>query len=256
MMLDAYLSSASSCLSHLLTNAVRAFRQLGSMRRKTVLIESWDVTATVRPKTRTEKDPTVVELEKAGVRLLELDYFDEATISREAALYGADRPLDLLINVGGLSPHPKPWQEQTGEMKVKFRVMASIFPPPLAQFQNSFGTCMACRMAKTALNQGTVTMAREWEKEGRKQTMVNVEPGFISTRLTGWDGVDDITTCIAGLMRVFKDITPQDNGTLIKWDGNRIPYQIKEMLRLSSSPSPGHHFSQHDQWLLWPIALV
>lgn len=90
--------------------------------------------------------------------------------------------------------------------------------------ENSFGTCMAYRMAKTALNQGTVTMAREWEKEGRKLTMVNVEPGFISTRLTGWDGVDDMTTCIAGLMRVFKDITPQDNGALIKWDGNRIPY--------------------------------
>ncbi|KAK4675300.1 hypothetical protein QC764_512670 [Podospora pseudoanserina] len=265
MVLDACLSSASSCLSQLLTNAVRAFRQLGSMRRKTVLIvganrgignnllkafveESWDVTATVRPKTRTEKDPTVVELEKAGVRLLELDYLDEATISRAAALYGADRPLDLLINVGGLSPHPKPWQEQTGEMMVeKFRVMAvgpiltiGHFLPSLelgdntkivnissafgSVSKNSFGTCMAYRMAKTALNQGTVTMAREWEKEGRKLTMVNVEPGFISTRLTGWDGVDDMTTCVAGLMRVFKDITPQDNGTLIKWDGNRIPY--------------------------------
>jgi NAD(P)-dependent dehydrogenase (short-subunit alcohol dehydrogenase family) len=31
----------------------------------------------------------------------------------------------MLINVAGLSPHPKPWHEQTGDMVVeKFRVMA------------------------------------------------------------------------------------------------------------------------------------
>lgn len=105
--------------------AAGANRGIGNNLLKAFVEESWDVTATVRPKTRTEKDPTVVELEKAGVKLLELDYLDEATISRAAALYGADRPLDLLINVGGLSPHPKAWQEQTGEMMVeKFRVMA------------------------------------------------------------------------------------------------------------------------------------
>jgi short-subunit dehydrogenase len=31
----------------------------------------------------------------------------------------------MLINVAGLSPHPKSWQEQTGDMVVEtFRVMA------------------------------------------------------------------------------------------------------------------------------------
>jgi NAD(P)-dependent dehydrogenase (short-subunit alcohol dehydrogenase family) len=83
---------------------------------------------------------------------------------------------------------------------------------------------MAYRVAKCALNQGAVTMAREWEKEGRKVTMVCVEPGFLSTRLTGWDGEDDMDTCIAGLMKVFKALTPQDNGAFIKWDGSRIPF--------------------------------
>jgi NAD(P)-dependent dehydrogenase (short-subunit alcohol dehydrogenase family) len=83
---------------------------------------------------------------------------------------------------------------------------------------------MAYRIAKSALNQGAVTMAREWEQEGRKVTMVCVEPGFLSTRLTGWDGEDNMDTCIAGLMKVFNALTPQDNGAFIKWDGNRIPF--------------------------------
>jgi NAD(P)-dependent dehydrogenase (short-subunit alcohol dehydrogenase family) len=83
---------------------------------------------------------------------------------------------------------------------------------------------MAYRMAKCALNQGAVTMAREWEKEGRKVTMICVEPGFLSTRLTGWDGVDDMDTSIAGLMNVFKDITPEDNGGFFLWDGSKIPF--------------------------------
>jgi len=83
---------------------------------------------------------------------------------------------------------------------------------------------MAYRAAKAALNQSTVTMVREWEKEGREVTMVCIEPGFIPTRLTGWDGVDDMDTCISGLMKVFKALTPKDNGTLIKWDGTRVAF--------------------------------
>lgn len=67
-------------------------------------------------------------------------------------------------------------------------------------------------------------MAREWEPEGRKVTMICVEPGFPSTRLTGWDGEDDMDTCIARLMKVFKEITQKDNGAFFLWDGSRIPF--------------------------------
>ncbi len=81
---------------------------------------------------------------------------------------------------------------------------------------------MACRTAKAALNQESVTMACEWEKEGRKTTIVCVEPGFLSTRLTGWDGEDDMETCIAGLMKVIEGVTPEDSGAFFKWDGTII----------------------------------
>ncbi len=139
----------------------------------------------------------------------------------------------MLINVGGLTHHPMPWDEQTGDMLVeKFRVMAvgplltiKHFLPKLERapgakvvnissgygsisstslchdslqgmatradtwvlrVDKSMGTCMAYRVAKAALNQGAVTMAREWEKEGRNVTMICVQPGYVPTRLTRW----------------------------------------------------------------------
>lgn len=83
---------------------------------------------------------------------------------------------------------------------------------------------MAYRAAKTALNQMSVTMAREWEKEGRKSAIVCMEPGFLSTRLTGFDGEDDMETCIAGILKVIDGITHGDSGAFLKWDGSRIPF--------------------------------
>lgn len=70
----------------------------------------------------------------------------------------------------------------------------------------------------------SVTMAREWEKEGRKSTIVCVEPGFLSTRLTGFRGVDDVETCIAGIMRVIDGLTHKNSGAFLKWDGSHIAF--------------------------------
>lgn len=89
---------------------------------------------------------------------------------------------------------------------------------------NKIGTCMAYRVAKTALNQVTMTFARDFEKEGRKVTTVNMEPGFVSTRLTGYDFVDDMDTCIAGLVKGIEAITKEDNGQFISWSGDRLRY--------------------------------
>jgi len=56
-------------------------------------------------------------------------------------------------------------------------------------------------------------MAREWKKEGCKVTIVCIEPGFLSTRLTEWDGEEVIDTCIGGLMKVIEEVIYEKNGT-------------------------------------------
>lgn len=83
---------------------------------------------------------------------------------------------------------------------------------------------MAYRVAKSAANQITVTFAREWEKEGRDITIICMEPGFIATRLTGWDGVDEMGACVAGIVKVIDGLKPEDSGSFLKWDGSRIPF--------------------------------
>jgi hypothetical protein len=51
-----------------------------------------------------------------------------------------------------------------------------------------------------------------------------MEPGFLSTRLTGWDGVDDMDTCVVGIVEVVDGLQRSDNGSFLKWDGSRIPF--------------------------------
>lgn len=83
---------------------------------------------------------------------------------------------------------------------------------------------MAYRVAKAALNQVMVTYVREFEKEGRNVTLVNVEPGFLPTRLTDYDSVDDMDTSIAGLMKVIQGLTKEDSGSFIEWSGKRLRF--------------------------------
>ncbi|KAJ5721324.1 uncharacterized protein N7483_009258 [Penicillium malachiteum] len=52
------------------------------------------------------------KLEETGAKILEMDFLDESTIEHAAREYG-DQPLDVLVNVGGLPPNPKAWQENT-----------------------------------------------------------------------------------------------------------------------------------------------
>lgn len=70
----------------------------------------------------------------------------------------------------------------------------------------------------------TVTLARDFEKEGRNVTVVVMEPGFVPTRLTEYDSVDDMDTCIAGLTEQIEKLTKESNGQFIQWTGERVPF--------------------------------
>ncbi|KAF2810713.1 NAD(P)-binding protein [Mytilinidion resinicola] len=217
-----------------------ANRGIGLNLVKAFTAKSWNVTGSIRPQSR--DDVSIGDLQVTGASIIEIDLLDESTIEKAAKEYG-DRPLDLLINLGGT--HGK---NQTGEMFTeKFQTMAvgpfltcKHFLPNLEKSaepkvvnitsafgsvsDNSFGTCMAYRAAKAAANQITVTFAREWEKEGRNITVIAMEPGFVATRLTGWDYVDDMDTCIKGIVKVIIGLKHEDNARFLRWDGTSIPY--------------------------------
>ncbi|KAM0215442.1 hypothetical protein ACHAPA_004174 [Fusarium lateritium] len=170
-----------------------ANRGIGLNLLKAFLARSWNATGSIRPQSR--NDLSIADLKEIGAEILEINYLAEDTIKNAAEAYG-DKPLDILINVGGLPPHPKPWSEQSSDLMVeRFRVMAV-----------------------------SVTLAPEWKKEGRKTTIVCFEPGFLSTRLTNWDGEDGMETSIAGLMKVIESVTSQGSSGFMKWDGTKIAF--------------------------------
>ncbi|KAJ8069653.1 hypothetical protein OCU04_000086 [Sclerotinia nivalis] len=186
-------------------------------------------------------------LEATGAKILEIDFLDEKSIANSAKDFGNQR-LDVLLNVGGLPSKPKSWRDQTPELFTeRFQVMAvgpfltiKHFLPNLEKSNtarvvnissafgsvtdNTFGTCMAYRAAKSALNQVTMTYARELEKEGKNITFACMEPGFLPTRLTEYDSVDYMETCIAGIVKVVEGLTMADNGQFIEWSGKRLQY--------------------------------
>lgn len=83
---------------------------------------------------------------------------------------------------------------------------------------------MAYRVAKTALNQQTVTFARDFRNEKRNVTIICMEPGFVPTRLTEFDAVDDMATCIAGIVKVIEGLSSEDTGSFIEWSGKRLKF--------------------------------
>ncbi|EAQ87839.1 predicted protein [Chaetomium globosum CBS 148.51] len=185
---------------------VGANRGIGFNLVKAFIAESWEVTGTVRPQTCADKDPTVAE--KTGAKILELDYLDEETIEKAAAAYG-DKPLDMLVDLGGLPPKPGHWHEQTAEVMVeKFRIMTAGPIITTEHFLPKLESATDAKIVNVSSAFGSVssvvTKAFEWEPEGPQGPLICVEPGFPSTRLTGWDGEDDMDTWIARLMKVSR----------------------------------------------------
>jgi len=154
----------------------------------------------------------------------------------------------VLINVGGLPAKPKAWQENSADLLIdRFRVMTvgpflaiKHFLPCLEKSSNArvinigsamgsigdntFGTCMAYRLAKTALVQMAVTLSIDFAKEGRKVAVITIDPGFLPTRSTEYDFEDDMDTSIAGVSKIIEGATIKNSGQFLKWSAKQIPF--------------------------------
>ena len=86
------------------------------------------------------------------------------------------------------------------------------------------GRFLAYRMAKAALNQQTITLAREMEKSGQNISVISVNPGFVATRLTDFDFDDDMDACIEGLTKVIESADMTKTGQFINWTGKSLQF--------------------------------
>ncbi|MCJ1355758.1 MAG: hypothetical protein MMC33_005750 [Icmadophila ericetorum] len=162
-------------------------RGIGFNLVKALRSRGWTVYASVRPQTRADKsDPSCNEqqLEATGARILEIDTLIEATVHQAAKEFGLRR-LDVLVNSA----------------------------------DNTSGSNLAYRLSKTAINQFSRTLAAELPvqdppAEGpssysalkldkattSKICVLSIHPGFIPTKMTNFEGPDDMDECIEGIV--------------------------------------------------------
>jgi NAD(P)-dependent dehydrogenase (short-subunit alcohol dehydrogenase family) len=96
---------------------------------------------------------------------------------------------------------------------------------------NRLGGWYGYRASKAALNQFTRTMAIELLRQKREAVCVALHPGTVDTPLSrpfqsGVKAEKLFTPLHAAecLLTVIDGLTPADNGQLLAWDGQRIPF--------------------------------
>lgn len=87
--------------------------------------------------------------------------------------------------------------------------------------ENERGRCISYRIAKSALNQQTVTIANELKAAGSKIVMIVVDPGDVPTRLIRGNGKTDIDKSVRGIVEIIESATLVDSGSFLKWAGQK-----------------------------------
>ncbi len=216
-----------------------ANRGLGLEFARQYAAAGWTVVATAR------KPESASELNALGVRVMQLDVADEASIDKLAAeLKGV--AIDLLINNAGIFPRSGSLAEvdfedvaQTyevntiGPMRVtrallpnlrsgEMKTVVSITSGLGSIADNTGGRFYGYRESKAALNMFTRSLAAEFRDEGF--TCVVISPGWVQTDMGGPNANLTPEQSITGMRAVIAKLTPADTGTYWNFNGETIPW--------------------------------
>jgi NAD(P)-dependent dehydrogenase (short-subunit alcohol dehydrogenase family) len=190
----------------------------------------------------TARNPgTAAELNDLGVRVLELDVTDGASVAKLAADL-ADEPIDLLINNAGIMDRDADSIESLdfdsvervlavntiGPMRVTRAVLDNLRSGAGKQIvhitsglgsiaENTRGGYYGYRESKAALNMFNRSLAAELRSEGF--TCVVISPGWVQTDMGGAAATLTPEQSIAGMRSVIGSLTADDTGTFRSWDG-------------------------------------
>lgn len=203
----------------------------------------------------TSRKPSV-ELEAvAGVERVELDLADDASISAAAEKIIAIAPrIDVLLNNAGV-PHGGVWKDSenfgTLEIAAMERVIRAntlgplVFSQKLIEplkaaapgsilagvtsffsslggrpdyFANNFGYSMS----KVSMNMWLRTLHFILKDVGVRT--VTLDPGWVKTDMGGKDAPLEPKDVCAGIIRVLENLTPEQSGSYISWEGKTVPW--------------------------------
>ena len=94
----------------------------------------------------------------------------------------------------------------------------------IAPTGNDQGENISYRMATAALNQQTVTIAREVKAAGSKVVMLALDPGDIPTPDNQGKGGTDMDESVRGMIDIIDKAKLADSGSFLKWNGEKIPF--------------------------------
>ncbi|KAG6368991.1 hypothetical protein INS49_003210 [Diaporthe citri] len=89
---------------------------------------------------------------------------------------------------------------------------------------NRRGTSLGYRLSKTALNQLTVTLGREFQSHQSNVTVNAIHPGWIPTAMSDWTGPDDMDTQTGLMIETIEAFGAEDTGKYVNAQGEDMPW--------------------------------
>lgn len=181
-----------------------------------------------------------------GVRWVELDVSDWASIESLPERLGGVDAIDVLINNAGVSSPARLLADVTGpELERVFRVNTfapllvtkALLPKLVAGSRklvlnitsqlgsianNTGGSSYAYRASKTGLNQLTVSLANELRPVG--VTCIMAHPGWVQTDMGGKEATLTPEVSVRGLLGIVDRAELSMSGRFLNYDGSALPW--------------------------------
>lgn len=79
-------------------------------------------------------------------------------------------------------------------------------------------------MSKTAVNQLTVSLGREFRSHDSTITVNCIHPGWMPTAVSGFTGPDDINVQTGLMIDTIENMGPEDTGKYVNAKGEDMPW--------------------------------
>lgn len=180
----------------------------------------------------------------ANIQLVDLDVADFAQIDTVAAQL-KDVPIDLLINNAGVYPESSLNDADFHDWSTAFKInsmapfkMTQAFLPNLVNGKlkkvatlsskmgsiddNTSGGSYIYRTSKVAVNM--VMKSLSMDLAPNKIAVATLHPGWVITDMGGPNGLIDAKTSVTGLRRVIENLSLENTGQFIAYDGKEIAW--------------------------------
>ncbi|KZN34299.1 SDR family oxidoreductase [Pseudoalteromonas luteoviolacea] len=224
-----------------------ANRGIGLALTELYLANGWQVLATVRDPSSAEALIKLSEQEASGsLAIYELDVVNYQQVNALARTL-ADVPIDVIINNAGLygpkgygfgNCDVEAWREvmevnaiapaklaeafyrnlQLGEKKI----FAALSSRVGSHTENTKGGGYIYRSSKAALNSVVKSLSNDLHADGIKT--VALHPGWVKTEMGGPNALITAQESAIGLKSVIDNLTDNESGSFISYDGSKIPW--------------------------------